>query len=212
MPRVIADAEVDKVSQNALGTGTRPLCDPSGTSSLETSFIASEKVRKNLQKDYLTHLESIEPPDHNSMLQAVNDTSDASVSQVIECRSFVKNLEESFRGISMVAGMESALKDSFNQSVSSLLKNIGKSLYDISGNNAEAFATVTDTGNYHIRSVYETASHIEDKLCQIEKLETHLLKTAKDVGQLKSCMQATFQELTKTLKEVQMHFNKDNIK
>ncbi|MBA0790374.1 hypothetical protein Gohar_015031 [Gossypium harknessii] len=214
MPSVIADAEVDKVSQNALGSGTQPLCDPLGTSSLETSFIASEKVRKNLQKDYLSHLESIEPPDHNSMLQAVNDTFGASVSPLIECRPFVEHMVESFRGISIVAGMESALKDNCNQSVPSIPKNIGKSL---SGNNAETFATVTDTGNYHFRSVHEAASHIKDTLCQIEKLETYLLKTAKDVGQLKRCMQATYQELTKALKltqekEEQMHFNMDNIK
>ncbi|MBA0703944.1 hypothetical protein Golax_016236, partial [Gossypium laxum] len=214
MPSVIADAEVDKVSQNALGSGTQPLCDPLGTSSLEASFIASEKVRKNLQKDYLSHLESIEPPDHNSMLQAVNDTFGASVSPLIECRPFVEHMVESFRGISIVAGMESALKDNCNQSVPSIPKNIGKSLYDISGNNAETFATVTDTGNYHFRSVHEAASHIKDTLCQIEKLETYLLKTAKDVGQLKRCMQATYQELTKALKltqekEEQMHFNMD---
>ncbi|KAB2020799.1 hypothetical protein ES319_D07G093800v1 [Gossypium barbadense] len=210
-------AEVDKVSQNALGSGTQPLCDPLGTSSLETSFIASEKVRKNLQKDYLSHLEPIEPPDHNSMLQAVNDTFGASVSPLIECRPFVEHMVESFRGISIVAGMESALKDNCNQSVPSIPKNIGKSLYDISGNNAETFATVTDTGNYHFWSVHEAASHIKDTLCQIEKLETYLLKTAKDVGQLKRCMQATYQELTKALKltqekEEQMHFNMDNIK
>ncbi|KAH1130942.1 hypothetical protein J1N35_002320 [Gossypium stocksii] len=210
-------AEVDKVSQNALRSGTQPLCDPLGTSSLETSFIASEKVRKDLQKDYLSHLESIEPPDHNSMLQAVNDTFGASVSPLIECRPFVEPLVESFRGISIVAGMESALKDNCNQSVPSIPKNIGKSFYDISGNNAETFAPVTDTGNYHFRSVHEAASHIKDTLCQIEKLETYLLKTAKDVGQLKRCMQATYQELTKALKltqekEEQMHFNKDNIK
>ncbi|KAK5818152.1 uncharacterized protein LOC108455131 [Gossypium arboreum] len=215
-------AEVDKVSQNALsqnalGRGTQPLCDPLGTSSLETSFIASEKVRKNLQKDFLSHLETIEPPDHNSMLQGVNDTFDASVSPLIECKSFAEHVVESFRGISIVAGMESTLKDNCNQSVPSVPKNIGKSLYDISGNNAETFATVTDTGNYHFRSVHEEASHIKDTLCQIEKLETYLLKTAKDVGQLKRYMQATNQELTKALKltqekEEQMHFNKDNIK
>ncbi|PPD69086.1 hypothetical protein GOBAR_DD34036 [Gossypium barbadense] len=164
MPSVIADAEVDKVSQNALGSGTQPLCDPLGTSSLETSFIASEKVRKNLQKDYLSHLEPIEPPDHNSMLQAVNDTFGASVSPLIECRPFVEHMVESFRGISIVAGMESALKDNCNQSVPSIPKNIGKSLYDISGNNAETFATVTDTGNYHFRSVHEAASHIKEML------------------------------------------------
>ncbi|PPR81010.1 hypothetical protein GOBAR_AA39707 [Gossypium barbadense] len=171
MPSVIADAEVDKVSQNALsqnalGSGTQPLCDPLGTSSLETSFIASEK--------------------------GVNDTFDASVSPLIECRSFAEHVVESFRGISIVAGMESTLKDNCNQSVPSTLAIIifGQSM----------------------KELLILKTH-----CQIEKLETYLLKTAKDVGQLKRYMQATNQELTKALKltqekEEQMHFNKDNIK
>ncbi|KAE8673065.1 hypothetical protein F3Y22_tig00111812pilonHSYRG00063 [Hibiscus syriacus] len=47
--------------------------------------------------------------------------------------------------------------------------------------------------------VHEAAYCIKDALCQIEKLETHLLKTAMDVGQAKRCIQATYQELTKLL-------------
>ncbi|KAE8664814.1 hypothetical protein F3Y22_tig00112738pilonHSYRG00503 [Hibiscus syriacus] len=95
------DAEVN-VPQNALGNGTKTLGVPLRTSNLETAFTAMEEegvtntivkeVGRDLQKDQLTRLESIEPPDHNTMLPAVNDTFYASVDSLNECRPFVERL------------------------------------------------------------------------------------------------------------------------
>ncbi|GMI85616.1 hypothetical protein HRI_002230900 [Hibiscus trionum] len=201
-------AEANEVPQNALGNDTKPLGVPMGTSNIETAFTPMKEegvtntilkeVGRNLQIDQLTHLESTESPDHNTMLPAVNDTFDASVDPLIECGPFVQRLVESIQGISIVARTEPTLHNG-NHDVHSIPKNIGKCLNDISGINAEAFAAVTDTGSYHLQSVNEAASRIKDALCQIEKLETYLLKTAMDVGQSKRCIQATYQELTKFL-------------
>ncbi|KAL4341385.1 hypothetical protein GQ457_08G015470 [Hibiscus cannabinus] len=197
---------------SAAGNGyvedTKPFGVPSGTLDFKTAFTPMEEesvtntilkeAGGNLQKDQLTHLESIKPPDQNTMLSEVNDTFDASVGPLFECGPFVERLVESIQGISMVARMEPTLRNG-NHAVHSIPKNIGNCLNDISGVNEEAFTAVTDTGSYHLQSVHEAASRIKDALCQIEKLETYLLKTAVDVGQSKRCIQATYQELTKFL-------------
>ncbi|XP_039027445.1 uncharacterized protein LOC120161250 [Hibiscus syriacus] len=202
-------AEVNEVPQSALGNGTKPLGVSLGTSNLEKAFTAMEEegvtstivneVGRNLQKDQLIYLESIEPPDHNAMLPAVNDTFDASVGPLNECRPFVERLVESIQGISIVARMGTTLPDNGNHAVHSIPTNTGKCLNDISGINAEAFTAITGTGSYHLQSVHEAAYRIKDALCQTEKLETCLLKTAMDVGKAKRCIQATYQELTKLL-------------
>ncbi|XP_039021502.1 uncharacterized protein LOC120153660 [Hibiscus syriacus] len=198
--------EVDDEPQNALGYDMKPLGVPSETSNLETAFtpmeeegVTSTTLEEVGKNDQLTHLESMDTPDQNTMLPAVKDTLEALVGPLIDCGPFDERMVESIRGISIAARMEPTLQDNCNHAVNSNPENIGKCTYDIPSINAEALTAKTNTGSYHLQSVHVAASCIKDALCQMEKLETYLLKAAKDVGQSKRCIQAAYQELTKFL-------------
>ncbi|XWS47393.1 hypothetical protein CRYUN_Cryun14cG0148400 [Craigia yunnanensis] len=204
IPHASSNAEVDEVSQNALTNDTQRLGVPLGTSSPKRLFTAMQEaeinpilkeVGKNIQKDFLRLLESMEPVDHDTMLQAANATFDVLAS--VECGPFAEILMKS-QCTSRVAQMESTLQDNCNLHVPTINKNIEKCLDDISGIHAEAFAALTASSNY-LQSVHKVTSHFKDMLHQIGKLETFLLDVAKDVGQSKRSMQATYQELTKSL-------------
>ncbi|XWS75792.1 hypothetical protein CRYUN_Cryun01aG0122600 [Craigia yunnanensis] len=218
IPHASSDAKVE-VSQNALRNDTQLLGVPLETSSLKRSFTAVQEdvtnailkeVGKKLQKDLLTLLESMEPPDHDTMLQAANATFDALACLSIECGPFAERVMKFIQCTSRVARMESTVQDNCNLQAPTIHKNIEKCLEDISGIHAEALATLTASSNY-LQSAHNEACHLNDMLRQIEKqlhycvtqtskLETFLLDTAKHVGQSKRSMQTAYQELTKALK------------
>ncbi|XVF71840.1 hypothetical protein PTKIN_Ptkin12aG0071700 [Pterospermum kingtungense] len=216
IPHASSDAEVDEL-QNALGNDAQLLGVPLGTSSLKRSVTAVQEdvtnyilkeVGKKLQKDLLTLLESMEPPDHDSMLKAANSTFDALACLSIECGPFAEHVMNFIRSASRVPRMESNVQDNCNLQALTIHKNIERCLNDISGIHAELFAALTASSNF--QSACNGAYHLSDKLHPIQsqlhscltetsKLETFLLDIAKNVGQSKRSMQTAYQELTKAL-------------
>ncbi|XP_022759008.1 uncharacterized protein LOC111305596 isoform X2 [Durio zibethinus] len=219
VPHTSSDAKVDEVSQNALGNDIQLLGVPLGTSSPKRSFTAVQEdvtnpilkeIEKKLQIHLPTLLESMEPPDHDTMLKAANGTFDALAYLSIECGPFAEHMMEFIQRKSRVAQMDSTVQDNSNLQELTIHKNIEKCLDDVSGIHAEALATLTASSNY-LQSAHKEACHLKDMLCQIEnqlhrcvtetsKLETLLLDIAKDVGQSKRSMQTAYRELTKALK------------
>ncbi|XVE78398.1 hypothetical protein DITRI_Ditri13aG0141900 [Diplodiscus trichospermus] len=206
IPHAPSNAEVDDVSRNSLANGTRLSGVPLGTSGLKRSFTAMQddvinpslkEVKKNIQKDFFGILQSMQPEDHDTMVQAANATFNALGS--VECRPFAECRMKSIQCTSSAAQMEPTFQDNCNLQVQTIETNVQKCLDGISGFNAEAFAASTASSNL-LQSVHKMASHFKDMLCQVERLETFVLDIANNVGQSKRRMQATYQELTESLK------------
>ncbi|XVE78399.1 hypothetical protein DITRI_Ditri13aG0142000 [Diplodiscus trichospermus] len=108
--------------------------------------------------------------------------SDVQISARVECRRFDKHLTKSVQNTSSVAKMDSTLQDNCNLQGETINKD-DKYLDCISGYPAE-------------EAVHKVASMLR----QIERLENLVLDVVTDVRQSKRSMQATYQELTESLK------------